>query len=127
MMGAYAFCLFFIIRYGPENLFIISRTNTGEWHSMHQGHQIESWVVRFVRSMGIFVTGVPTKNMRICTDRSGKNGKGPCASTFELTHMVDDHLECLWSVFKDTYGHSNASIKENICFLKHFIHKIGES
>ena len=46
---------------------------------MYHGKQVESWVVRFVRSMGIFAAGVPTQNMRICTDRNGKNGKGPCA------------------------------------------------
>ena len=80
---------------------------------MYHGKQVESWVVRFVRSMGIFAAGVPTQNMRICTDRSGKNGKGPCADRFELTHMVDDQAECLWSVFEDSYGNSNANIKEN--------------
>ena len=98
-LGAYAFCVFFIIRYGPENLFIISRTDTGRWHAMRSGHEIEAWVVRFVRSLGVFVLGVPTQNMHICTNRSGSDGKGPKARICRLTHMVDDHLECLWSVF----------------------------
>ena len=87
---------------------------------MHRGHQIEAWVVRFVRSMGIFDAGVPTHNMRLCTDRNGKNGKGRCAERFELTHMVDDQAECLWSVFEDSYGDSNANIKDNQGFLIHF-------
>ena len=29
--GAYAFCVFFILRFGVENFFIISRTNAGTW------------------------------------------------------------------------------------------------
>ena len=119
-VGAYAFCLFFIIRYGPENLFVISRTNTGDWYTNHRGHQVEAWVVRFIRSLGLFDAGVPTNNVRLCTDRAGKRGKGPCAERFELTHMVDDHLECLWSVFEDPEGNSNANIKDNQGFLIHF-------
>ena len=112
-VGAYAFCLFFIIRYGPENLFIISRTNTGDWYTLHRGHQIEAWVVRFIRSLGLFDAGVPTNNVRLCTSRAGEKGKGRCAERFELTHMVDDHLECLWAVFEDPYGNSKANIKDN--------------
>ena len=116
-VGAYAFCLFFIIRYGPESLFIISRTNSGDWYTLRRGRQIEAWVVRFIRSLGLFDVGVPTNNVRLCTDRAGKRGKGPCAERFELTHMVDDHLECLWAVFEDPYGNSTAHIKENGGFL----------
>ena len=116
-IGAYCFCVFFLLRYGPENLFIISRTDTGEWYNTHSGHQIETWVVRFVRSMGLFALGVPEQNMRLCTSRSGKEGRGPCARKFGLTHMVDDRLECLWSVFEDGYGNSDPAIKENSGFL----------
>ena len=81
MHGAYAFCVFFLIRHGPENFFIISRTNEGRWHTSHRGQEIEAWVVRFARSLGVFVNGVPTQNMHICTSRSGADGKSPTPGT----------------------------------------------
>ena len=76
--------------------------------------------MRFARSLGLFVLGVPTQNMHMCTSRSGADGKGPCARKCRLTHMVDDHLECLWSVFEDPCGNVNGCITENNCFLVHF-------
>ena len=69
--------------------------------------------MRFVRSLGLFVLGVPEQNMHICTNRSGPDGKGPKAEICRLTHMVDDQLECLWSVFEDPCGNSNRGIREN--------------
>ena len=93
MHGAYAFCVFFIIRYGPDSLFIISRTDGGRWHSEHKGDRIESWSVRFARSLGLFVMGVPEDNMHICTTRSGADGEGPVARGCRLAHMVDDHAK----------------------------------
>ena len=60
--GAYVFCVFFMIRHGPQNLFIISRIDSGSWYSTHRGHQIEAWIVRFARSLGVFVMGVPEGN-----------------------------------------------------------------
>ena len=92
MQGAYAFCHFFMMRHGPKNLFIISRTEVGKWYSTRKGYQVEAWIVRFVRSLGLFDMGVPEENMHICTNRSGADGKGPPAKLCRLTHMVDDHL-----------------------------------
>ena len=79
MAGAYAFCVFFMIRHGPQNLFIISRIDSGSWYSTHRDREIEAWIVRFVRSLGLFVLGVPEANMHICVNRSGADGKGPPA------------------------------------------------
>ena len=110
--GFYAFALLFGANFGFDNLFIISRTNTGNWYSYRGRRQIETWVVRFVRSLGFVDLGMPVENIHLCRDRSGRDGKGRIAERCQLTHFIDDHLECHWSVLEDSEGNAMMDVSE---------------
>ena len=38
--------------------------------------------------------------------RIGRGGKGEAAKRLQLTHLVDDSLDCLWSILQDDYGNA---------------------
>ena len=50
--------------------------------------------------------------------------KGAHAEKYRLTHMVDDHLECLHSVFQDTNGNAGETIRAAGGFLVHFTNRL---
>ena len=92
--GAYPFCMLFCLAYGAENLFPISRTNNGTWHTFDGKY--EAWVVRFIRDLGLFDMGVPEDNLKICNEWWEK---GEIAFNLNLAQFIDDRLECLMAVF----------------------------
>ena len=112
MEGFYAFALLFGAHFGFDNLYIISRTRDGNWYSYHRGRKIEAWVVRFVRSLGFVDLGMPVENIHLCRARSGRDGKGRIADHCQLTHFIDDHLECHWSVLEDSEGNAMMDVSE---------------
>ena len=44
-------------------------------------------------------TGLLKRNVFFCTERTGPDGKGPIARKLRLTHFIDDHDECLKTVY----------------------------
>ena len=106
MEGAWPFIVLFSFKFGPENLFVISRVNNlpnrGRMH----------WVQTFLLSIGIGPSpagiGVPEENKALCMSKYGPRGKGPIAKKFGITHFADDHADCLWSFACDTAGHAAA-------------------
>ena len=92
--GAYAFCMLFCLAYGAENLFPVSRTNNGTWHTFDGKY--EAWVVRFIRDLGLFDMGVPEDNLKICSEWWEK---AEIALNLDLAQFIDDRLECLMGVF----------------------------
>ena len=91
--GAYAFCMLFCFAYGAENLFLVSRTNNGTWHTFNGKH--EAWVVRFIRELGLFDMGVPEDNLKICKEYWEK---GKIARDHNLGRFIDDRFDCLMGV-----------------------------
>jgi hypothetical protein len=65
--------------------------------------QVEAWVVRLIRSTGLFEMGLRQMNVHLTKQKSGRDGKGAkCADDrVVLTHMIDNDLECLWSVIHE--------------------------
>jgi hypothetical protein len=96
--GAYAFIVCFILRFGAEQLFVISRTQRGSWWSAFRGRTVEAWVVRFIRALGLFDMGMPESHMSICTDQRGLKGKGPLSLQYDLAHFVDNSDQCGYAV-----------------------------
>ena len=96
--GAYAFIVCFILRFGAEQLFVISRTQRGSWWSSFRGRTVEAWVVRFIRALGLFDMGMPERHMSVCADRRGLKGKGPPSLQYDLTHFVDNSDQCGYAV-----------------------------
>ena len=64
-VGAYACIMLCIVVLGGDNVVIVSATITGLWNSWHHNRQVEHWVVRFLRQMGIFDAGVPEEDAGI--------------------------------------------------------------
>ena len=114
--GAYAFLVLFVAEYGPESLHVISKTSRGTWHSTHAGRQVEAWVVRFAKQFGLSRCGVPDTHIHVTSQKSGFHGKGPVAERLQLTHMVDNDRECLWSVLCDPFGNASATLVQCIQF-----------
>ena len=76
--------------------------------------QVEHWVVRLIRHCGLCHLGWNADaNMFVCTQTFGNDGKGATAhrNGLGLTHMVDNHLECLWSVVADHHGNQSATLE----------------
>ena len=104
MKGAFPFLVLFGLKYGPENIFIISRVN-----HLPRGDS-KHWVNKFVESIGIAEfprgLGVPEENVRLVTERHGPFGKGPVCKEYGITHYIDDEPDCLWSFWADECGHA---------------------
>jgi len=116
MPGAFPFLILFGVTHGYDNLWVISRTNTGTWftkESAKSANPVEHWVVRFLRQLGLFKLGVPEDQVLFCTARSGRFGKGPLAAAARLTHFVDDRPSCLKSVLTDPCGNAGESIRRH--------------
>ena len=64
------------------------------------------WRLReFWRSSGFMArTGFLADNVHCCRNRSGMNGKGIVFRHLNLTHCVDDYLECLTDISAQTQG-----------------------
>ena len=110
--GFWAFAVLFAAEFGLQNMHFISRTTRGTWHS-HHGRlgRVEAWVVRLIRSTGLLEMGMPEENIHLTPQKSGPNGKGVASRDLQLTHMIDNDLECLWSVLNDRAGNSGLSIR----------------
>ena len=85
--GFWPFLVLFLAHFGPHSVFVISRTNTASWETSHGK---PSWVIRFLTDIGLFRMGIPKSQVALVKDRRGKDGKGPAAEKFQLTHFVDD-------------------------------------
>ena len=48
--------------------------------------------------------------MKLCSSRSGADGKGPLAKQRSVTHAIDDNAECLWSILSDPCGNASATL-----------------
>eukprot|EP00959_Pyramimonas_sp_CCMP1952_P154977 3242388-Pyramimonas_sp.AAC.1 len=53
--------------------------------------------------------GMPDANIHFTAQKSGGGGKGAASQRLQLTHMIDNGLECLWSVLNDGVGNSGLS------------------
>ena len=106
MKGAWPFIVLFSFKFGPENLFVISRVN----YFPDRGRK--HWVQKFLLSIGIGPSpagiGVPEDNKALCLSMHGPQGKGPIAKKLGITHYVDDNADCLWSFACDEAGHAAA-------------------
>ena len=83
----------------PNMFFARAYARTSTYYKHNQEYEIEHYVVRFVRELGIFeFLGVPESHLQICTKHSGQYGKGVISNDLDLTHFVDNHSDCGWSV-----------------------------
>eukprot|EP00959_Pyramimonas_sp_CCMP1952_P038299 801248-Pyramimonas_sp.AAC.1 len=57
--------------------------------------------------------GTPQANIHLTSERSGRDGKGVASRDLQPTHMIDNDLECLWSVWNDRAGNSGLSIRRD--------------
>ena len=102
--GFWPFAVLYAAEHGLRDFHFLSRTNRGTWHSYHRRlGQVEAWVVRLIRSTGLFELGLSSYNVHLTTSKSGRGGKGEkCEEDgLVLTHMIDNDLECLWSVIHE--------------------------
>ena len=74
--------------------------------------QVEAWVVRFMRFCGLSRLGwdVDTQ-LHLTTETHGWNGKGKASVGLELTHMIDNECDCLWSVLADPHGNCGETMQ----------------
>ena len=97
--GAWATLVLACMKYGPDQVCVISRTNNGTWTTIRRdGKEIHHWVIRFLASMGLFELGVPQANVILTKHMSGSRGKGWASLQLGVSHMVDDCQEAGWSV-----------------------------
>ncbi len=114
--GAYAFLVLFTAKYGADSVHLISKTNSGQWYSWRGDTRVEAWVVRFAKQFGLPECGVPEDHIHVTKHKSGKYGKGLVAKDLGLTHMVDNDMECLWSVLFDPVGNASDTLEQVIQF-----------
>ena len=78
------------------NVYIISRV----------GGSGTEWRLReLLRPSGFIArTGFLTDNVHFCRNRSGMNGKGIVFRHVNLTHFLDDHVECLVDISTQMQG-----------------------
>ena len=93
--GAYPFCLLYATAYGVDNIVVIARTVQGSWHT--RNGKSESWVVRFLRDLGLVDMGVSDKNIKVCKNDSDK---GSIAFNHCIGAMIDDSYDCLQAVHR---------------------------
>ena len=100
--GAYAaVCL---TKFYFDRVYVISRVNyLGQTWSKAEKAYVPHWVVRFLRSANGVIDDDDTE---LVLHKVGKGGKGQAAKKFQLTHFVDDSVECLWSVLQDAWGNA---------------------
>ena len=78
------------------------------------------WVSRLVASMGLFELGMPPENHTLCKHKVGTYGKGVIARDYNLTHYIDDSVDCLWSVCCDPVGNAYETMAQSSGFMVHF-------
>ena len=67
--GFMAFITLYAMKYSLKDVHVISRTNTGKWHSFHQKlGRVEAWVVQFVRGLSLERFGFDINNLEITKD-----------------------------------------------------------
>ena len=114
--GFWPFVVLWAAEFGLRDFHFISRTTRGTWHSWHHRlGKVEAWVVRLIRSTGVIDLGLSEMNIHLTKSKSGPEGKGPkCRGDgIVLTHMIDNDLECLWSVIHEGGPEQRASINRN--------------
>eukprot|EP00959_Pyramimonas_sp_CCMP1952_P304346 6369373-Pyramimonas_sp.AAC.1 len=90
----------------------ISRTTRGTWPShLARLGRVEAWVVRLIWSAGLLEIGMPQANIHLTSEKSWRDGKGVASRDLQLTRMIDDDLQCLWSVLNDRAGNLGLSIR----------------
>ena len=87
-----------------DRVYVISRVNyLGQSWSKAEQKYVPHWVVRFLQSgNGV----VEDRDAELVLKRTGRGGKGEAAKRLQLTHFVDDSLDCLWSILQDAYGNA---------------------
>ena len=106
--GAYVTLLAVAYAYGREALHVISKVKKVEG-SNYRGRPQVHWVRRFISSLRIFGMdneGGPAApgDVVLVKKESGPEGKGPAASALGLSHFVDNDMDCLWSLCRDSHG-----------------------
>ena len=97
------FILLYAAKYTLQDVHVISRINSGQWHSWNKRlGQVEAWVVRFVRSLRLEKYSFNIDNMQVVKHRLGPLGKGPAAARKNITHFVDNDLDNLWGIQNDS-------------------------
>ena len=87
------------MKFYADNVYVISRVNRlGEIWSRAQGMYVPHWIKRFLQSSNGVVDPSDTE---LVLHRTGRGGKGEAAKKFQLTHFVDDSIDCLWSMLRD--------------------------
>ena len=74
---------------------VIARTVHGSWHT--RSGKSESWVVRFLRDLGLMDMGVLDKNIELCKNDSDK---GSIAFNHCIGAMIDESYDCLQAVHR---------------------------
>ncbi len=86
------------------HVYVISRVNyLGTTWCRKERKEKPHWVIRFLLSgNGV----VEEQDAELVLNRTGRGGKGEAAKRFQLTHFVDDSLDCLWSILQDDWGNA---------------------
>ena len=87
MPGFWSFLMLYVAKFGAKNIHIISHTNDA---SLVTASGRDSWVVRFIKDLGLPELGMPLSNIHLVKDRMGPGGKGPVAKAVGCTHYIDD-------------------------------------
>ena len=74
---------------------VIARTVHGSWHT--RSGKSESWVVRFLRDLGLMDMGVSDKNIELCKNDSDKVS---IAFNHCIGAMIDESYDCLQAVHR---------------------------
>ena len=108
-VGSLCLLVLLMAKHGADSVHLIRKTSSGLRHSWRKGTCIDAWVVRFGKQCG-----VAEDHIHVTKHKSGKYGKGPVAEHLGLTHMVDNDMECLWSVMFDPEGNASDTVEQVI-------------
>ena len=100
--------------YGREALHVISKVQRVDV-STYRGRPQVHWVRRFISSLRIFGMdnqGAPVDVMLV-KKKYGPEGKGRAASALGLSHFVDNDMDCLWSLCRDSHGNVRDRMEAN--------------
>ena len=90
-----------IKKYGAKRFHILSKA----------GRYMEPQIRKCLRLVQFYKrTGFLESNLTFCQQRSGPFGKGPKAKGLRPFIHLDDHQECLWSIWCDYYGNNHKDI-----------------
>ena len=100
-----------IEHFGPDNVFTLSKCR-GEMRK-----KIDAWLTRTMRVCEAPI-GMRLENILYSETRYGPQGKGAVVERLQLqlSHFVDDHDDCLWSVYEEGQSQEHVERHEGRLF-----------